>query len=235
VRAWRYNREKIERLEQEGRLYYSRTGYVRQKKYLDESKGVPVQDVWEDISSLSGSHAERLGYPTQKPLALLERIIQASSNPESVVLDPFCGCGTTIAAAHGLNRRRVGIDVSYTAVEIMKAHLEKLGAKGVKTVGMPESEDELRRLKPFEFQNWAIRRVDGTHSPRRIGDMGIDGFSFLEHAPIQVKRSDRVGRNVVDNFETAVERYGADKGYIVALSFTRGAYEEVARARAAKG
>jgi DNA modification methylase len=88
----------MERLDQESRLYYSRTGYVRQKLYLDETKGIPVQDTWDDISSLSGSHAERLGYPTQKPLALLERIITASSNPGDVILDPFCGCGTAVAA-----------------------------------------------------------------------------------------------------------------------------------------
>ena len=87
----------------------------------------------------------------------------------------------------------------------------------------------------MSFKIGLFRRVDGTHSPRKTGDMGIDGFSFLERAPIQVKRSDRVGRNVVDNFETAVERYGANKGYVVAFSFTRGATEEVARAKNAKG
>ena len=91
TRAWRYNKETMQRLHDEGRLYYSRTGYPRRKLYIDESRGVPVQDMWTDISSLSGAHRERLGYPTQKPEALLERIINASSNEGDVVLDPFCG------------------------------------------------------------------------------------------------------------------------------------------------
>lgn len=93
----------------------------------------------------------------------------------------------------------------------------------------------MSKLNTFEFQNWVIRSVGGSHAPRKSGDMGIDGYSFLERSPIQIKRSERVGRPVVDNFETAVERYGADKGYIVAFSFTKGAYEEVARVKNAKG
>lgn len=211
----------------------------RLKQYPEDLPGVPLQDVWIDIRPMHNLSAERLGYPTQKPEALLERIIQASSNRDEIVLDPFCGCGTTIAVAERLDRQWIGIDVSPTAVNIMKARVEKMGGKDdpvkVKTYGMPTSEEELRGLKPFEFQNWVIQRVDGSHSPRKTGDMGIDGFSFIEHAPIQVKRSDRVGRNVVDNFETAIERHGAQNGYIVAFSYTRGAREEVARARAAKG
>jgi hypothetical protein len=204
------------------------------KRYLDEQRGRPLGDVWTDIDPLNSQARERLGYPTQKPEALLERITRLTTNEGDTVLDPFCGCGTTVAVAEQMRRRWVGIDISPTAVEIMVARLEKLGAKGVKTVGMPESEAALRKLKPFEFQNWVIRRVDGAHYPRKTGDMGIDGFSFLERAPIQIKRSDRVGRPVVDNFETAVERYGASKGYVVAFSFTRGAYEEVARVKTAK-
>lgn len=106
------------------------------------------------------------------------------------------------------------------------------GAIKIRAEGLPVSEADLRKLKPFEFQNWVIRQVSGTQSPRRSGDMGIDGWTFMYHDPIQVKQSDRVGRNVVDNFETAIERSSKDTGYIVAFSFTRGAYEEVARAKA---
>ena len=100
-----------------------------------------------------------------------------------------------------------------------------------RSVGLPVTVDDLRGLKPFEFQNWVIQRFWGTHSPRKSGDMGIDGYSFMVNDPIQVKQSEGVGRNVVDNFETAVEREGKTKGFIVAFSFTRGAREEVARAR----
>jgi tRNA G10 N-methylase Trm11 len=165
----------------------------------------------------------------------LERIIQASSNPGDVVLDPFCGCGTTVAAAHLLNRQWIGIDISPTAVNVMKRRLEKLGAPPIEPIGVPQTVAELKTLKPFEFQNWVVQQFYGTQSKRKLKDMGIDGYSFFVRDPIQVKQSERVGRPVVDSFETAVERVGKDKGYIVAFSFTRDAYEEVARAKQVKG
>jgi DNA modification methylase len=100
TRYWVYGRERMEQLIQEGRIVQPKPGAVpRYKRYLDEVKGVAIGDFWEDISPINSMAQERLGYPTQKPLALLERIIQASSNPSDVVLDPFCGCGTAIAAA----------------------------------------------------------------------------------------------------------------------------------------
>jgi DNA modification methylase len=236
TKVWRWTKERMHAAYEAGLIVQTRPGTVPQlKRYLDEQRGRPLDDVWVDIDPLNSQARERLGYPTQKPEALLERIIGLTTVQGDTVLDPFCGCGTTVAVAEQMDREWVGIDISPTAVEIMKARLEKLGATDVKTVGMPENEEELRRLKPFEFQNWVIRRVDGAHSHKKTGDMGIDGFSFLERAPIQVKRSDRVGRPVVDNFETAVERYGSNKGYVVAFSFTRGAHEEVARVKAAKG
>ena len=125
TRAWRYSRETMEALDAEGRLYYSKTGYARRKLYLDESRGVPVQDVWVDVTSLSGSNSERIGYPTQKPLALLERIIKASSNEGDMVLDPFCGCATACVAAEHLARRWVGIDLSSKAVELVNMRLQQ--------------------------------------------------------------------------------------------------------------
>lgn len=151
-----------------------------------------------------------------------------------VVLDPFCGCGTTIAAAQQLGRRWIGIDISPTAVTLMKDRLERLGAI-VKTDGMPATEADLRALRPFEFQNWIIQRVHGIHAPRKTADMGIDGYSFMLHEPIQVKQSDSVGRPVVDAFQTAVERSGRGKGYIIAFSFTHGAHEEARRVRTQRG
>lgn len=235
-KVWRWTRERMKTAYEAGLIVQTRPGGVPQlKRYLDEQRGRPIGDVWTDIDPLNSQARERLGYPTQKPEALLERIIRLSTNEGDTVLDPFCGCGTTVAVAEQMRRQWIGIDISPTAVEIMVARLEKLGTKEVKTVGMPESESALRKLKPFEFQNWVIRRIDGAHFPRKTGDMGIDGFSFLERVPVQIKRSDRVGRPVVDNFETAVERHGSDRGYIVAFSFTRGAHEEVARVKAAKG
>jgi hypothetical protein len=177
---------------------------------------------------------ERLGYPTQKPVALLERIIKASSNPGDVVLDPFCGCGTTLHAAQNQGRHWIGLDISPTACGVMQRQLARIG-QSVKIVGLPMTVDDLRALKPFEFQNWVIGRINGTHSPRKSGDMGIDGHTFFTHDPVQVKQSEGIGRNVVDNFETAIGRDRRQKGYIVALSFGRGAREEVARAKAHEG
>lgn len=204
----------------------------RGKRYYINPAGKLDDDVW-DITFAPRS-SERLGYPTQKPEALLDKIILASSNENDVVLDPFCGCGTALVSAQRLKRRWLGIDISPTAVGLVARRLRKVGAKSVKLVGMPVTEEQLRGLKPFEFQNWVIQRMNGTHSPRKSGDMGIDGFTFFTHEPIQVKQSSRVGRNVVDNFETAVERNKSTAGVVVAFSFTRGAYEEAARAKAVK-
>lgn len=154
------------------------------------------------------------------------------------MLDPFAGCGTTVAVAERMGRQWIGIDISPTAVGLMKARLAKMGgtatATRIKLVGMPVSADQLEDLKPFEFQNWVIQQMHGTHSPRKVNDMGIDGYSYLEHLRIQVKQSKKVGRVTVDNFETAIERAGKTAGYIVAFSFTRNAREEVARVKAAK-
>jgi hypothetical protein len=223
------------KVDADGREYQEKT--VRSGKvyryYVDE--GTVPPDWWLGPQQLNREDAERLGYPTQKPEALLERIIKASSSRGDVVLDPFCGCGTTIAVAERLKRQWIGIDISPTAVNLMKRRIQKEGTTQVKLVGMPVNEAQLKALKPFEFQNWVIQQLNGTHSPRRVGDMGIDGYSFMYHNPIQVKQSERVGRNVVDNFETAVERAGKDRGQIVAFSFTRGSYEEAARVKGAKG
>jgi DNA modification methylase len=226
--------EALDALDAAGRLFWpkKRDGSPMLKRYLDESPGVPALDVIVDIGPLNNATAERLGYPTQKPLALLERLIAASSKPGDVVLDPFCGCGTTVAAAEKLNRQWIGIDISPTAIEIMRRRLWNQSRCNPIIVNAPDTEEALRQLKPFEFQNYIINAVNGTHSPKKSGDMGIDGFWFFTNDPIQVKQSEHpVGRNVVDNFETAMRRSKHDTGYIVAFSFTRDANEEVARAR----
>lgn len=228
-RHWAFSRENMDKFLAEGRIVFRRTGMPVYKRYLDEMPGVPLQDVWTDIRLHAGSN-ERLGYPTQKPEALLERLIVASSNAGDIVLDPFCGCGTTIAVAEKLDRQWIGIDISLTAIDIMERRLLKVG-KAPAIVNAPSTVDGLKRLRPFEFQNWAIGAVNGTHSPRRTGDMGIDGFWFFTRDPIQVKQSEHVGRNVVDNFETAIRRNGNETGYIIAFSFTKGAVDEAARAR----
>lgn len=233
TRVWRWTRERMEQAHRDGIVVQTAPGRVpRLKRYLDEQRGKPLGDVWTDISPLNSRAAERLGYPTQKPESLLERIISISSNVGDVVLDPFCGCGTTVTVAQKVGRRWIGIDISPTAVNIMDRRLKRIaGVKSPKLVGLPSTVESLRMLKPFEFQNWVIQQFYGVNSPRKTGDMGIDGYTFLTHDPIQVKQSERVGREVVDQFETAVKRDKSTTGWIVAFSFTKGAREEAARAR----
>jgi DNA modification methylase len=213
----------IKRRHGDGTVYYGKT--------YPKAKGKRVNDVI-DIPVLSATSAERLGYPTQKPEALLERLILASTNPGDVVLDPMCGCGTAIAVAHRLKRNWVGIDISPTACKLMANRMRSLGVSisGRDVIGAPKSETEIRSLQPFEFQNWVLQRLMGRVSAKKVGDMGIDGYLF-DGSPVQVKQSEDVGRNVVDNFETAIRRGKKTKGMIVALSFGKGAHEEVARAK----
>jgi len=231
-RYWAYTKDKMQVMWDDERIVKTKTGKLYYKRYLDESKGVPLQNLWTDISMLRGfsSSKEHLGYPTQKPEALLERIVNISSNPTDIVLDPFCGCGTAIAVAQRLGRRWVGIDVSPTACRLMAKRVRSLRAKVGEIVGLPRSAADLRNLQPFEFQNWVFEKLHGRVNPRKTGDFGIDGWVELD-VPCQVKQSDDVGRNVVDNFETAIQRAGKDRGVIVAFSFGSGAYEEVAGAK----
>lgn len=122
---WRYPPARLDELDAEGMIHWGREGkgMPRLKRYLDRSQGVPIQDLWVDIAAINSQAAERLGYPTQKPIALLERIISASSNEGDIVLDPFCGCGTTIDAAQRLNRRWIGIDITFIAVDLIEKRL----------------------------------------------------------------------------------------------------------------
>lgn len=231
-RYWAYSKENMEEFDREGRIQYPDKpgGMPRYKRYLDEMLGMPVQDVWDDIDVILSKSKERLGYPTQKPEALLRRIIETSSNPGDVVLDPMCGCGTAIAVAQKMGRKWVGIDVSPTACRLMANRLRSAGAQTIELIGMPHTMEEVKGLQPFEFQNWILQKMMGRVSPRKTGDMGIDGYLF-DGTPIQVKQSEDIGRNVVDNFETAIKRAKKTKGIIVAFSFGKGAYEEVARAK----
>jgi DNA modification methylase len=212
----------------------------RAKVYLHE--GVAAPDVW-DIPIINATSNERLGYPTQKPEALLDRIIRASSNEGDLVLDPFCGCGTALAVAQKMTdngkpapRRWIGIDVSPTACKLIAARMRKLGVSihDKDIIGLPRTIAQIKAMQPFEVQNWVMQKLYARVNPKKVADMGIDGY-YLDGTPIQVKQSEDVGRNVVDNFETAIQRKGQKKGVIVAFSFGRGAFEEVARARLEQG
>jgi len=240
-------------------LFYSKSdnwtfNYMTERSYMQHTYGFQddelkvdeegrqyrdaiCRDVWE-ISALQSATKEKTGYPTQKPEALLERVVKVSSNKGDIVLDAFCGCGTALAAAEKLERVWIGIDISPSAIALIKKRLATIKGFHVNydIIGMPQKVSDLKDFKPFDFQYWVINEMHGNPSSKKVGDMGIDGLSFLHHHPIQVKQSESVGRNVVDNFETALRRYYKNEqkdliGYIVAFSFTKGAYEEVARAK----
>jgi DNA modification methylase len=186
-RHWAYPPTELDRLDAEGRIYWpnARGGWPRLRVYLDETKGVSLQDVWTDIPPINSQASERLGYPTQKPEALLERIIQASSNPGDVVLDPFCGCGTAVSVAHRLSRQWIGIDITHLAISLIKARLhDAFGGKAeFKTVGEPTSEADAKTLAaedPYQFQWWTLGLVGARPIEERKGaDKGIDGRLYF--------------------------------------------------------
>jgi hypothetical protein len=189
TKYWRFSREKMSELIENGRVIQPSPGAVpRYKRYLDEMKGLPAQNVWDDIFPINSQAQERLGYPTQKPEALLERIIKASSNEGDVVLDPFCGCGTAIAAAQTLNRKWIGIDVTHLAIGLIKKRLEDKFGERIKPTyqvfGEPTDIAGARRLAEddkFQFEAWALSMLGARPSGqvRRGADKGIDGRLFF--------------------------------------------------------
>lgn len=185
--------ERLNSLDAADLIYWPRggDGVPRLKWFADELEGVALPDLWTDVPPISANAAERLGYPTQKPLALLERIIQASSNPNDIILDAFCGCGTALVAAQNLGRQWIGIDISPTACRVMAKRLRDVCRmkeseplwKAQKTEAfivrdLPWSIAKLKEIPPFEFENWAVIALGGIPNKAQVGDMGIDGRIF---------------------------------------------------------
>jgi len=242
--GWRWTQETFnERIKENPYIiYWTKTGRPRYKIYADEYEGMPMGNVWDDIPAINTMAKERIGYPTQKPEALLQRIIEMASNEGDIVLDPFVGGGTTVAVADKLNRRWVGIDQSVQAVKVTELRLDKQRDlfSAPFTVQLHKYDyDTLRYKNAFEFEEWIVQQFGGVSNTKQRNDFGLDG-KMPDNTPIQVKRSDNIGRNVIDNFLSAVKR--ADKnlydkniaeqkpiGYIIAFSFGKGAIQEVAR------
>ena len=188
-RYWAYSRTNMDQFDAEGRLVYAaKSGMPRLKHYLDEMPGVSLSDFWDDIPPINSQAQERLGYPTQKPEALLERIIKASSNEGDVVLDPFCGCGTAVAAAQTLKRRWIGIDITHLAIGLIKQRLhDKFGdaIKGAYEIhGEPTDLAGARKLAEddkFQFEAWALSLVGARPAGQvhRGADKGIDGRLYF--------------------------------------------------------
>ena len=235
TRYWRYSEERMAELIEQGRVIQTSPGAVpAYKRYLDEMPGIPLQDVWTDIGPIGSRAKERLGYPTQKPQALLERIIQSSSNEGDVVLDPFCGCGTAVAAAENLKRRWIGIDITHLAVALMKNRLRTAfdlhPGNDYQVVGEPADVGSARALAEqdrYQFQYWAMSLLEALprrQDERRGADRGIDGLLHFIDGPrratkkaiVQVK-SGRVSSPLIRDLNGTVEREKADLGLFITL------------------
>ena len=232
--GWACEVERLQKYDRENRLHFpSRPeGALRLKMYLDESPGIKLQNLWDDIPAIGSQAAERLGYPTQKPEPLLERIIKASSNEGNIVLDPFCGCGTAIAVAERLKRRWIGIDVTYLAINLVQRRLRDAFPSELspyQIIGAPKDlagAEELKRIDPYQFEWWAVDLVDArpAHDRKKGADSGVDGYiNFLDDKSgvakkvvVQVK-SGYVGVNHVRDLKGVLEREKAAIGALITL------------------
>jgi DNA modification methylase len=260
-RHWMRTPAELEEMAIDGRIYFPpKGGTPGWKRYANELKGQPIDSIWDDIPSLtsfSKASKESLGYPTQKPLALLDRIIQASSKENDIVLDAFCGCGTALVAAQNLKRQWIGIDISPTACRVMAKRLRDVCAlpeseplwkagRGFVVRDLPWSEEKLRAIPPFEFENWAVIALGGIPNKVQVGDMGVDGRIYPVSSaatprkkqegelalkerwyPIQVKQKDKVGRPDIDSFEAMMMREDCDIGFIVSFDYSSDAMTEI--------
>ena len=237
TRVWRWTKDRMLEAYEKGLVVQSHPGAVpRLKRYLDEQEGNPIGDVWVDIPPVQSQSRELLGYPTQKPLILLERIIQASSNPNDIVLDPFCGCGTAIAAAQKLGRKWIGIDITHLSIALQKYRLQEMfpDAK-FKVVGEPQDIGAARQLAQddrYQFQWWALSLVrakplggqEGTKTGKKGSDKGIDGvITFIDDAYDKSKRvlvqvkSGHVKSGDIRDLVGTVQRENAAIGVFITL------------------
>ncbi len=237
--GWRFSRERMAELDAEGLIWYPTrkdgsfdvSKRPRFKRYLDEQKGTVTTTIWSDIPPINSQAQERLGYPTQKPLALLERILMASSNEGDVVLDPFCGCGTTVHAAQKLKRQWIGIDITHLAISLIQKRLrDAFGPIPIEVHGVPRDLDGARALAAadkYQFQWWAVSLVDAVPygGKKKGADTGIDGFIYFkpdgkttEKAVVSVKGGENVGVPMVRELIQVVNREKAKLGVLITLA-----------------
>ena len=228
--GWRYSEERMRENEKDNRLYFTETT-IREKYYLSErlTKGKQVPNIWTDIPPVTGN--EMLGYPTQKPLALLERIIDASSNPGDLVLDPFCGCGTAVHAAQKLGRDWVGIDITHLAISLIEKRLKSaFPSITFEVFGTPKDFDgakDLAERNKYEFQWWACALVNAQpyKGKKKGADTGIDGIIYFQDDKgaakkiiVSVKGGENVSRTMIADLKNTVEREKAQMGLFVTLA-----------------
>jgi site-specific DNA-methyltransferase (adenine-specific) len=245
-RYWAYSKSRMEQFDREGRLVYTKGGMPRYKGYLDEMPGVPIQDIWTDLPPINSQAKERLGYPTQKPEALLERIINASSNEGDIVLDPFCGCGTTVTVAERLKRRWLGIDLTHLAITLIKKRLHDTFGPELapyEVVGEPAdlySAAALAEENRHQFEWWALGLVDAApaQDKKKGADKGVDGVLYFQekddglyHKIIVQVKSGHVNAPQVRDLKGVLDREKAVIGALITLKPpTRPMQEEAAAA-----
>ena len=237
TRYWRYSNERMHELYAQGRIIQTKPGAVpAYKRYLDEMPGTPLQDVWDTILPLGAQATERLGYPTQKPLTLLENIISTSSNPGDIILDPFCGCGTAIAASQKLGRKWIGIDITHLSIALQKYRLEAMFPDiQFKVVGEPTDYGAAKQLAQddrYQFQWWALSLVkakplggqEGSKTGKKGSDKGIDGvITFIDDSTGKPKRvlvqvkSGHVKSGDIRDLVGTVQRENAALGVFITL------------------
>lgn len=226
--GWRVERKVLEEIDRQGNLNWTKNG-VRRKLRPDKEKGQPIGSFWGDIPPLNSQAQERLGYPTQKPEALLERIISASSGEGDVVLDAFCGCGTTIAAAQKLSRRWIGIDITHLAITLIRSRLTDAfgGAIKYEVIGEPVSIPDavsLAASDPYQFQWWALGLVGARPVEQKKGaDQGIDGRIYFHEGPGKTKqivlsvKAGKLHAPYVRDLRGVLEREKADIGVLICM------------------
>jgi DNA modification methylase len=237
TKVWRWTRDRMMAAYERGEVVVPKAGGIaRYKRYLDEQEGTPLTDVWDDIPPINSQAQERLGYPTQKPEALLDRIIQASTDPGDVVLDPFCGCGTTVAAAERLDRRWIGIDITHLAIGLVKHRLRDQFGDGIaqtyRVIGEPTTlsgAEQLAHDDPYQFQFWALGLVGARPAQidqKKGADKGIDGNLYFHDDPqgktkriiLSVKAGKNIGVPMVRDLNGTVLRERADIGVLITFA-----------------
>ena len=245
-RHWRVGHDALEAFEKAGLLYWQKNGMPREladTPYVAEDRMATVGDVWTDIDSINAGAAERLHYPTQKPIALMERILTSATNPGDVVLDPFCGCGTTVDAAQRLGRTWLGIDVTYIAIDLIAKRLKHVYGDDITTQydieGIPRDRAGAYALftqSPFDFERWAVSLINAQPNEKQVGDRGIDGVARfpidakggLGRILVSVKGGKTVGPQFVRDLLGTVETQKAQMGVLITMAEpTRGILDAV--------
>ena len=229
--------ERLDKLDRAGLIHWPKkeAGAPQGRRLLEDAKGAPLQDVWTDIPAIHNMARERVGYPTQKPIALMDRIIKASTAPGAVVLDPFCGCGTTIESAENLGRQWIGIDVAVHAIKVIEARLDDLAKRTGKAAkytveGMPRdfaSAVKLAEKDKYQFQWWAnyLFNPHALREQRKGADRGVDGELFFPNGPgrpwgrmlTSVKGGENIGPSMVRDFAHVLDREEAQLGLFICL------------------